>query len=155
MLPSYEKYMLLHDMMAKEPEHEPHPPLYGPLLWRESSQIVALHGSKCKRCGTVQFPIQRVCVNCQAKDEYEEIGFADRQGKVFTYVKDHLARSIDPPLIKVIVDFDGGGRGLFTMTDVNPDEVQIGIPVEMTFRRLIEEGILAYFWKCRPLRVRQ
>ena len=154
MLPSYEKYMLLCDMIQKEPEREPHPPLYGPLLWRECSQIVALHGSRCKRCGTVQFPIQRVCVNCQAKDDFEEIGFADRQGKVFTYTKDNLAPCIDPPLIKVVVDFDDGGRGLFTMTDVNPDEVQIGMPVEMTLRRLMEAGILVYFWKCRPLRVK-
>ena len=39
------------------------------------------------------------------------------------------------------------------MTDVDPDAVEIGMPVEMTFRRLnVADGIANYFWKARPRR---
>ena len=38
-------------------------------------------------------------------------------------------------------------------TDVEPDKVAIGDPLEMTFRRLFTaDGIHNYFWKARPAR---
>jgi len=46
----------------------------------------------------------------------------------------------------------GGGRYQIEMTDVDPDTVEIGGRVEMTFRRLYTaDGIHDYFWKARPL----
>jgi len=39
------------------------------------------------------------------------------------------------------------------MTDCEPGEVKIGMPVEMTFRRFREaRGFYNYFWKCRMIR---
>jgi uncharacterized OB-fold protein len=39
------------------------------------------------------------------------------------------------------------------MTDCEPREIKIGMPVEMAFRRLYEgAGMYNYFWKCRPVR---
>jgi hypothetical protein len=40
-------------------------------LWRIRKEVLALCGSKCKRCGTPQYPYQRVCVKpgCGAIDE--------------------------------------------------------------------------------------
>lgn len=152
-LNSYRKYLCFRQLMVRETSREPSRPLYGPLLWRERAQVLALHGSKCRRCGAIQFPIQRVCVSCQAKDEFEEVAFSDKPGRVFTYTEDHIAPCTDPPLIKAIVDFDGGGRGRFHVIDCDPGQIQIGMPVEMTFRRLTEGEIApSYFWKCRPVR---
>jgi uncharacterized OB-fold protein len=38
------------------------------------------------------------------------------------------------------------------MADASPDEVAIGTPVEMTFRRLYTSGgVHNYFWKVRPV----
>jgi uncharacterized OB-fold protein len=52
-----------------------------------------------------------------------------------------------------VVDFDGGGRLPLELTDVDPDDVAIGMRVEMTFRRLgTADGIHNYFWKARPVR---
>ena len=52
-----------------------------------------------------------------------------------------------------VVDFDGGGRLPVELTDVDPDDVQVGDRVEMTFRRLSSaDGIHNYFWKARPIR---
>ena len=51
-----------------------------------------------------------------------------------------------------IAAFDGGGRFQCELTDVRPEDVQIGDRVEMTFRRLYTgAGVHNYFWKARPL----
>ena len=40
------------------------------------------------------------------------------------------------------------------ITDRDPDKVKIGMPVEMTFRKLYTaEGIHNYYWKCMPIRI--
>jgi len=122
-------------------------------LWRESRSVLALYGSKCKECGTVQYPPQRVCVNCLAKDHAEDYKFADKTGRIFTYTIDYLT-SIDPPVVIAAVDFEGGGRIMCEVTDCVPDKVKIDMPVKMCFRKLGRVGgIHNYFWKARPLSI--
>jgi len=71
---------------------------------------------------------------------------------VATYTVDRLAYSPAPPIIDAVVDFDGGGRYTLEITDAVPDEVDIGTPLELTFRRLYTvDGVHNYFWKARPL----
>jgi uncharacterized OB-fold protein len=83
----------------------------------------------------------------------EPYQFADRAGRIATYAFDRLAYSLNPPVVNVVVDFDGGGRFLCEMTDCEPDKVAIGDEIEMTFRRLFTaDGIHNYFWKARPKR---
>src|SRR4030042_3377814 len=56
--------------------------------WRERKAITALYGMKCKKCGAPQFvqtgQAPRVCVNCQARDNFEPYKFSDKKGVVFT-----------------------------------------------------------------------
>jgi len=60
---------------------------------------------------------------------------------------------MSPPTIVAVIDFDGGGRYMAEITDAIPDEIEIGLRVEMSFRRLYTaEGIHNYFWKARPVR---
>jgi uncharacterized OB-fold protein len=78
---------------------------------------------------------------------------ADAVGTIVTFTIDRLAYSPSPPVVFAVVDFDGGGRLPIELTDVDPDEVQIGGRVEMTFRRLFTaDGIANYFWKARLMR---
>ena len=54
-----------------------------------------------------------------------------------------------------MIDFEGGGRFLFDLTDCEPDMVKVGMPVEMSFRRKYLDklrSIHGYFWKARPVR---
>ena len=114
---------------------------------------MTLCGSKCQRCGTPQYPAQRVCVKCGAKDEVEQYCFADKKGKVVAFSRDYLGVTPDPPLTPVVVDFEGGGRIPLDMTDRSPEEVKVGLKVEPTFRLLrCVGGIYDYWWKCRPIR---
>lgn len=127
------------------------------LMWRERKIILALCGSRCKRCGTPQYPYQRVCVNpnCKAIDEMEEYRFSDKGGRLFSYTADNLAFGISPPVIYGMVDFEGGGRFVFDLTDCEPDSLKVDMPVEMTFRRKYADeirGIQGYSWKAMPVR---
>ena len=54
-------------------------------------------------------------------------------------------------MVLSVVDFEGGGRAVLTMTDHIVQKVSIGMPVEMSFRKLFcNDGIHNYFWKCTP-----
>jgi len=72
---------------------------------------------------------------------------------VATFTIDRVAYSPSPPIVFAVVDFDGGGRLPIEVCDCDPDEVAIGMRVELTFRRLyVQDGIPNYFWKARPAR---
>jgi len=66
---------------------------------------------------------------------------------------DYIAGTVDVPLAITIINFDGGGRGLFEMTDRELEEVRCDFPVEMSFRKLRSSGgVHNYFWKAIPIR---
>ena len=104
-----------------------------------------------------QYPSQRVCVKpgCGAIDEMEDYRFSDKKGYLFTYTGDNLAFSVSPPAIYGMINFEGGGRYWFDLTDCDLDSLKVGMPVEMSFRRkYLDEarGIYGYFWKGVPIR---
>ena len=122
-------------------------------IWREGDRNIRLYGASCDNCGYVQYPPQRVCVDCQARDESTPVRFSDRLGTVFTYSLDYIAGTTDIPLVVAAVDFEGGGRILCMMTDRALEEVAIDMPVEMSFRKLrVVNGIHNYYWKAIPKR---
>lgn len=122
-------------------------------LWRERSRILRLHGVKCKVCGTVQYPPQRVCAKCYTRGQFEVAPLADKKATVFTYSMDYVSSEVDLPLVLPIITFDGGGASVFYMTDCLPEEVRVGMPVDMSFRRIwYREGVHNYFWKSAPVR---
>ncbi len=152
-LPSYERYLSYRGLLSW-PEREPlrlFPSATA--TWRSRASVLSLRGSRCRQCSMVSFPIQRVCYGCQSRDDYDEVTLSREEGKIFTYSLDHLAGGIDPPIVQSVVEMEGGARVYCLMTDNDPSEVAVDMPVEMTFRRFYEgAGFHNYFWKCRPLR---
>jgi hydroxymethylglutaryl-CoA synthase len=150
---SYQKYMQWRELVSVAPAPRPErlrTPV--PEMWRDKRQNLALCGAMCKRCGTQQYPVQRVCVGCHAKDEFELVRLSDKRAKIFTFTHDNLSPSVDPPASVAIVEFDGGGRWTFDVTDRDPQELQVGMEVEFTFRKLNSAyGIHNYWWKVRPV----
>jgi len=127
------------------------------LVYRHRKAVLGLIGSRCKKCGTPQFPPQRVCVNpaCGAMDEMEDYGFADKKGRVLSYTGDLLAASYDPPELYGYVEFDGGGRFMCNFTDCTLEDLKVGAPVSFSFRKKYydeKRDIHGYFWKAVPLK---
>ena len=154
MLPSYGKYLHYRNLMEWQPVREIPPYSSLPVTWRDRQWIWSMRGHQCRKCGTIQVPVKRVCNWCQAKDEFDEVRLSDKKAKLFSYSTDTLGTfNPDPPNVLTVVDFEGGGRLLTTMTDRDPDQIEPDMTVELTFRKISEYfQIKNYFWKCRPVR---
>jgi hydroxymethylglutaryl-CoA synthase len=159
LLKNYEQYLRWRELVRIQPAARPPVEERMPspsAQWREVAQEMRLTGTRCLRCGTPQYPPQRVCVSCHTKDEMEPYSFTDVPAKVFSFSHDYVMESGDSPVTVTFVDFEGGGRIMCDMTDRDPEEVRVGLPVEMAFRRLyFVNGIYNYWWKCRPVRCQQ
>ncbi|MEA1958858.1 MAG: hydroxymethylglutaryl-CoA synthase [Chloroflexota bacterium] len=152
-LANYEKYVRFRKVMGLESQAREGANAFPPVAWREREQLTSLHGSRCKACGRTFHPMQRVCIYCGAKDQFEGVRLSDRKGTLYTYCIDNLALSGDPPTVvgKVHIEDEKGPIGIYCqMTDRDQDKVQPDVPVEMTFRKMHDAGNMhTYYWKCR------
>lgn len=156
MLDNYNRYLIWRALIevqtvARPPleERQPTPAAQ----WRETRGELALCGTRCLACGTPQYPPQRICMVCKAKDNHAPYSFSWKTAGVFSFSHDYIMESLDPPVTSTVVDFEGGGRMICDMTDRRIDEVAVGMAVEMTFRKLYSVGgINNYWWKCKPVR---
>ncbi len=156
MVSSYNKYLIWRGLI--EVAQTPRPPLVErqptpPAQWREIKGELVLNGTKCKECGTAQYPPQRVCMSCKVKDKMDRYNFSQVPAKVTTFSHDYIMETLDSPVTTTVVDFEGGGRMICDMTDRDIKEVVVGMDLEMTFRKLYTVGgIHNYWWKCTPVR---
>ena len=151
---AYATFLTWRGQLRREPPRRPDPERPGaPTVHRSEQWKYAFVASRCTVCGFRHMPPTRACLSCRAIDQMQGERLADVPGTVATFTVDHLAYSLSPPVVGVIVDFDGGGRYRCEMTDVNASELSIGDRVEMTFRRIwTAQGVHNYFWKARPAR---
>ncbi len=131
-----------------DPDRPAAPPVFRARHWKFS-----FVGNECTECGARHLPPQKVCVSCGAVEKMKPLPFSGRRGNVATYTLDHLAYTLQPPMVMAMIDFEGGGRVELEVTDCEPDNVDIGMELEMTFRRFwTADGVHNYFWKARPVR---
>jgi uncharacterized OB-fold protein len=113
---------------------------------------------KCQKCGTLQYPVRRICTICNEKDNHEKVKLA-RKGKVFTYTHDYLlgpgnlpSDGINPTT-RLLIELEDGCRIWLEMTDNEIEEVDVGTPVELTFRLLHQKSDFRFYgWRARSLR---
>lgn len=125
--------------------------------WRHRAALLGLVAGRCSVTGSIQFPPSRLSYDrgLSSLDTQEPYPLAERQGKVLSWSAEYLSWHPSPPHQYGQIDFDGGGRILMDFTDLEPGEVDVGTPMEMTFRiKDIDErrGFTRYFWKATPLR---
>jgi hydroxymethylglutaryl-CoA synthase len=149
---TYANFLTWRSQLRREPPRRPDPERPGaPTVHRSEQWKYAFAASRCLACGFRHMPPTRACLQCHAIDQMQPERLADVPGTVATFTIDHLAYSMSPPVIGVIIDFDGGGRFRCELTDAVASELSIGDRVAMTFRRVwTAQGVHNYFWKARP-----
>ena len=124
--------------------------------WRAYPQTYRLEAARCQKCGKTFFPPRLVCNKCNGR-EFEHFNMK-RTGKVVTHTVIRTPSdefSGEAPFAVAIVQMDDGPRLTTQVADVSFEELKIGLPVKLEFRRQYSEGeagIIHYGHKAVPLR---
>lgn len=151
MLPTYHKYLNLRGLVEIEPLRQPAINTPATLLWREQDSLLRFHGSKCKECGTVQFPVIPVCAKCSSRGEADKVRLSDQEATVFLSTVDTLGFGGELSPTWVIADMSAGLRIRLQVADCEAvEEVPTGTKLKPTFRKFQRQGDTpVYFWKLR------
>jgi hydroxymethylglutaryl-CoA synthase len=146
----YDDYMKAKGLAPTEWQAGTNPGLSATILYRERDDDLSFLGQKCQSCQAIQFPAQRVCETCYAKDRFDKVRLSDRIGKIVTYTFDFFFPTPNPPTIVTIIDVDGA-RIHLQVVEIEAEEVRIGLEIEFVFRRIHESGGRPnYYWKGIP-----
>jgi uncharacterized OB-fold protein len=107
---------------------------------------------KCRQCGTFQFFPKPWCIECGCRDmPWTE---ARPHGTVYTFT---ISRSVvmnyrgwekDLPVLMCLIDLDEGTRLYAQVVDCRPEDIHIGMRVQVCFEDISEDAGIPKF---RPL----
>ena len=124
--------------------------------WRRLKERYNLLGTKCEVCGKTYFPLRKICPYCRRDGKPIAVKFSGK-GKVFTYTVIRVPSEefkMYAPYVVGIVQLDEGPKLTSQIVDCRLEDVYIGMPVEVCFRKLFTqgtEGMICYGFKFRPL----
>lgn len=128
-----------------------------PRYHRLRAAYYRLEGQVCSACGRVQLPARGSCLACLS-GALEPRALSGR-GTVYSYSQAAQAPAgFTPPYLMALVELEEGPVVAAQLCDVEPEEVAIGLEVEMVTRRLRElgeHGYLVYGYRFRPRLERQ
>jgi uncharacterized OB-fold protein len=125
--------------------------------WRKFKERYGLVGSYCKSCHAHFYPTSVICPKCRRGGKISEYKFSGK-GKVFSSTVIRVAPEGFEnyvPYIVAIVELEEGAKVVSQVVDCNPEDVKIGMPVEVCFRKIREEGrsgLVLYGFKFRPVK---
>jgi uncharacterized OB-fold protein len=100
---------------------------------------------RCPSCHRLQHPPTPMCSACRSfeRDFVDACG----RGTIHSFVVAHHPRipPFDTPNVIVLVDLEEGTRLVSRLVGVDPDEVRIGMPVEVDFEEVDAELTLHCF----------
>lgn len=122
--------------------------------WRNRNQRYGLVGEVCEKCGSKIFPPRDICPDCEApaKTPFTFSGL----GEVYSYSTVYNAPEgyeENLPYTVALVKLDEGPMVTAQLTDIDPGNISVGMPVEMVTRKVRQEGergIIVYGYKFRP-----
>lgn len=151
---NYNKYQSFNNLLEKElgKRSEVNKQGYLSAMYRARGLTNSFLGGKCSACNTVQMPKHKYCVNpdCGAFDTQEDHPMAGAMGQVATWTADTLTFDYNPPAYFGMVTFEGGGRIMMDMSEVDAETFDTGAKVSVHFRlKQIDDqaGFRKYFWK--------
>jgi len=136
------------------PADPPSRPVIRPMVNRdtaffwEGTARGELRIQKCGGCGELRHPPGPMCPSCdETKPEHV---VASGLGEVYSYVVHHHppVPGHTLPFVVALVELAEGVRLLAELVDTEPDDVRVGLPVEIAFRRVDDELTLPV-WRPR------
>ncbi len=109
--------------------------------WREIPQRYRLEAAKCRECGYTAYPPRKICPRC-GKREFEAKKLSNR-GTLLTYTIIHVPPpqfANDTPYAVGIIETEDGARLTAGIADVAFDDLKIGMPLRLEFRKIQEDG---------------
>lgn len=126
-----------------------------PRHWRLKKQRYGLVGEVCTHCDKKLFPPRDVCNNCG--DETKEKFTFNGKGEVYSFTTVYEAPSgyeDQVPYTVALVKLEEGPIIAAQLTDIDCQDVQLGMPVVMVTRKLRndsdERSLIIYGYKFRP-----
>jgi uncharacterized protein len=119
-------------------------PLHRPFWDAVKSHRVDLQ--RCDECGRFRFIPTELCPCGSASSTWTTIAGT---GQVYTYTVVHRAPTpayqADAPYVIAHVTMDEGPRMISNLVGCDPAEVEVGMPVEVTFEDVTDELTLYHF----------
>lgn len=105
-------------------------PLRPGLIRLEQGRAYVVAG-RCRSCGAHYFPARKVCARCLT-DAMEEVPLSSR-GRIYTYTVIHQSvPGFEVPYVLAYVDLPEGLRVLGQVAGCAPEQVTVGMPVELS-----------------------
>jgi len=108
----------------------------GERFFREIKEKGRIMGTKCKRCDVVYVPARMYCERCfETLEEWVDVG---KRGIVHAFTVAHIDMDgcrLKEPVVYAVIKMDGAEGGLVhKLSEVDPNEVEIGMTVEAVFK---------------------
>ncbi|MBV1919036.1 MAG: OB-fold domain-containing protein [Pseudomonadales bacterium] len=100
---------------------------------------------KCDSCATLRHPPQPMCSECQSLN-WSTIA-ASGKGSIYTYTVMHYPEipPFDYPNDIALIELEEGVRIATQLTDIKPDDIKIGMDVEMVLTEVQDDMTLPLF----------
>ncbi len=124
--------------------------------WRRIPQLYRLEGVYCETCEDFYFPSRSICPECRREGKITPAKLKGI-GTVYSYTVVHAPPQgfeLHRPYIMAIIKLDEGPLLTAQIVDCKKEDVKIGTKVEMTFRKIAEngeDGIIQYGYKFKPV----
>ena len=118
----------------------------------EASRKHQLVVQRCKRCWHMQHYPRAICGACN-HTEFDWVPSAGK-GQVYSFVRVHVNRAPgwekEVPYVFALIQLNEGIHMLSNVVGVRPEQVEIGMPVEVFFEDITSEISLPKFRFLRP-----
>ena len=107
-----------------------------------------LRMQKCPECGKIYYPPSSLCPHCQSWEKSEWVKLSGK-GQVYSFIV--ARRATNPafakevPYVVAIIETEEGGRLISNVIGVKPEDMRVGMPVEVVFDDVTEEVTLPKF----------
>jgi uncharacterized protein len=133
------------------PERRPRPAISDDtrFFW-EGVERGELRIQRCLSCGELRHPPRPMCPRCRSLD-WDAVRASGR-GTVHSYVVPHHPRlpAFPDRYVVALVDLEEGTRLVTNLIDVAPEDVRIGMAVELACTKVDDQLVLPLFRPARP-----